>query len=128
MTTTTIEKIHRAAADFVRGGDERNVELLDRVLHPEFHVSSQRFMGKPGVVRIDKQQYLANIREGIFGGVPRKMTIESTDESEAIAMVKLRLESAGNHFVSYNSFVLDTDGEWKLIHNLAIVESKTPNP
>lgn len=128
MTTTAIEKIHRAAADFVRGGDERNVELLDRVLHSEFRVSSQRFMGNSGVMIIDKQQYLRNIREGIFGGLPRKMTIESVDENGEIAMVKLRLESAENDFVSYNSFILDTDGDWKLIHNLAIVESKTPNP
>jgi hypothetical protein len=52
------------------------------------------------------------------------MTIESIDESETIAMVKLRLESSKNYFVSYNSLILDTDNVWKLINNLAVVEAK----
>jgi hypothetical protein len=52
------------------------------------------------------------------------MIVESIDESDSIAMVKLRLESAENYFVSYNSLVLDTDDEWKLINNLAVVEPK----
>ncbi len=81
-------------------------------------------MGSAGVTIIDKQTYLSNIREGIFGGIPRKMSIESMDESETIAMVKLKLESSENHFVSYNSLVLDADNEWKLINNLAVVEAK----
>jgi len=81
-------------------------------------------MGTPGVTIIDKQKYLSNIKEGVFGGLPRKMIVESIDESDSIAMVKLRLESAENYFVSYNSLVLDTDDEWKLINNLAVVEQK----
>ena len=81
-------------------------------------------MGTVGVTIIDKQKYLSNIKEGVFGGLPRLMLIESIDDSETIAMVKLRLESAENYFLSYNSLVLDVDNEWKLIHNLAVVESK----
>jgi hypothetical protein len=52
------------------------------------------------------------------------MTIESIEDSQTIAMVKLRLESSENYFVSYNSLVLDIDNEWKLINNLAVVEAK----
>ena len=81
-------------------------------------------MGTAGVTIIDKQKYLSNIKEVIFGGLPRKMTIESIDDSETIAMVKLRLESSENYFVSYNSLVLNIDNEWKLINNLAVVEKK----
>lgn len=122
---TKTEKIEQAVTDFVRGGDTRDTVLLDKILHKDFTVSSQGFMGTPGVTLIDKQKYLSNIRGGIFGGIPRKMTIESIDDSATIAMVKLRLESAENCFVSYNSLVLDTDNAWKLIHNLAVVEAKT---
>ncbi len=39
-------------------------------------------------------------------------------------MVKLRLESSENFFVSYNSLVIDIDNAWKLINNLAVVEAK----
>jgi hypothetical protein len=52
------------------------------------------------------------------------MTIENIDMNETIALVKLRLESSENYFVSYNSLVLDTDNEWKIINNLAVVEAK----
>ena len=118
------EKIRQAITDFVKGGDNRDESLLDKVLHSEFRVTNNGFMGTPGVTIIDKAGYLENIRKGVFGGLPRVMQIEQIDESESIAMVKLRLESAANHFVSYNSLVLDTDGEWKLINNLAVVEAK----
>lgn len=120
----TTEKVKQAIIDFVRGGDTSDVDLLDKVLHRDFRVTNNGFMGTKGVTIIDKQTYLSNIRKGIFGGLPRTMTIESIDESETIAMVKLRLESSENHFVSYNSLVLDTDNEWKLINNLAVVEAK----
>jgi hypothetical protein len=121
---TKKEKINQVITHFVKGGDTSDVQLLDKVLHDDFRVTNNGFMGTSGITIIDKQKYLSNIKEGIFGGLPRKMIIESIDESDSIAMVKLRLESAENHFVSYNSLVLDTDNEWKLINNLAVVEAK----
>jgi len=119
-----IQAVTKAITDFVRGGDNSDVELLDKVLHEDFQVMSNRFMGTKGVTIIDKQSYLHNISAGVFGGLPRKMEILTIDVSETIAMVKLRLESAENHFVSYNSLVLDSDNQWKLINNLAVVEAK----
>ena len=121
---TQTEKIKQTITNFVKGGDERKIELLDNVLHKEFRITNNGFMGTKGVTIIDKQKYLSNIKEGIFGGLPRIMTIERIDENGTIASVKLRLESAENHFVSFNSLVLDTDDEWRIINNLAIVESK----
>ena len=121
---TTKEKIQQAITGFVKGGDNSDPVLLDKVLHKDFRVTNNGFLGTAGVTVIDKEKYLSNIREGIFGGLPRKMTIESIDASDTIAMVKLRLESAENDFVSYNSLVLDTDNEWKLINNLAVVNAK----
>jgi hypothetical protein len=118
------DKIKQAITDFVKGGDNSDTTLLDKVLHKDFRVISNNFMGTSGVTIIDKQKYLANIRDGIFGGLPRIMTIENIDENGTIASVKLRLESLENHFVSYNSLVLDIDNEWKIINNLAVVEAK----
>ena len=121
---TTIEKIAQAITDFVKGGDNSDIEMLDKVLHQDFRVTNNGFMGNPGVTIIDKQRYLSNINDGVFGGLPRKMIIENIDNSETIAMDKLRLESSENHFVSYNSMVLDTDNQWKIINNLAVVVAK----
>jgi len=115
------ERIIKTVTHFVKGGDTSDTDLLDSVLHKDFRVASSDFMGVPGVKLIDKEGYLSKIREGVFGGLPREMTIEEIDASGKIAMVKLRLTSAENNFVSYNSLVLDEDGHWKIIHNLAVV-------
>ncbi|PKB15295.1 nuclear transport factor 2 family protein [Flavobacterium sp. 5] len=118
------DKIKQAITDFVKGGDNSDTILLEKVLHKDFRVTNNGFMGTSGVTVIDKQKYLANIRDGIFGGLPRIMTIENIDVNNTIASVKLRLESSENYFVSYNSLVLDTDNEWRIINNLAVVETK----
>lgn len=114
----------QAITDFVQGGDQRDTALLDRVLYKDFRVTNNGYLGTAGVTVIDKQKYLVNISTGIFGGLPRKMTIESIDITKTIASVKLRLESSENDFVSYNSLVLDTDGKWKIVNNLAVVEPR----
>lgn len=116
--------IEEAITNFVRGGDNSDVALLDKVLHQDFRVTNNGFMGSKGVTIITREQYLSNIKKGVFGRLPRKMIIESIDESATIAMVKIRLESDENHFVSYNSLVLDSDNTWKLINNLAVVQAK----
>lgn len=118
------EGIRQAITDFIKGGDDSDMALLSRVLHPDFRVINNGFMGTPGVTIIDKEKYISNIEAGIFGGLPREMMIESIDASETIAFVKLRLESAENSFVSYNSMVLDANNEWKVINNLAVVKVK----
>lgn len=121
---TETGRIQQAIADFVKGGDNSDAELLVKVLHKDFRVASNGFMGTKGVTIIDKETYLSNIRKGVFGGLPRTLTIDSIDESGTIANVKIRLESSENNFISYNSLVLDSDNEWKIINNLAVVEAK----
>jgi hypothetical protein len=121
---TNLEKIEETITNFVKGGDNRDTLLLDKVLHRDFRITNNGFMGIPGITIIDKEKYLSNIKAGVFGGLPRKIEIESIDHSDTIAMVKLRLESSENYFLSYNSLVLDVDNEWKLINNLAVVEAK----
>ncbi|NNE75673.1 MAG: hypothetical protein HKN31_01220 [Pricia sp.] len=118
------ERIKQAIINFVKGGDTSDVGLLESVLHKAFRVTNNGFMGTSGVTIIDKNEYLTKIKSGVFGGLPRKMKIEELDQSGSIASVKLRLESEENDFLSYNSLVLDTDNEWKIINNLAIVEAK----
>ncbi|HMC01546.1 MAG TPA: nuclear transport factor 2 family protein [Flavobacteriaceae bacterium] len=118
------DRIKQAIIDFVKGGDNSDVELLDNVLHKEFRVTNNGFMGTSGITIIDKNDYLNKIKSGVFGGLPRKMKIEEIDQSGIIASVKLRIESSENDFISYNSLVLDTDNKWKIINNLAVVKAK----
>ncbi|GGW41590.1 hypothetical protein GCM10007383_27950 [Arenibacter certesii] len=117
-------RIKQAIIDFVKGGDTSDVELLDKVLHKDFRVTNNGFMGTSGITIVTKNEYLNKIKSGVFGGLPRQLEILEIDQSGKIASVKLRIESAENDFISYNSFVLDADKEWKLINNLAVVKSK----
>lgn len=123
-TINNARQIEQAVTQFIKGGDNSDTRMLEAVLHPDFRVASHGFMGRPGVTIITRDEYIANVRAGIFGGMPRKMTIENVENLGRIANVTLWLESTLNDFVSYNSLVLDTDGKWKLIHNLAVVESR----
>ncbi|WP_417236940.1 nuclear transport factor 2 family protein [Bizionia paragorgiae] len=118
------ERIKQVISDFVKGGDNSDVALLNKVLHKDFRVTNNGFMGTFGVKIIDKNEYLKNIESGVFGGLPRKMKIEELDLCGIIASVKLRIESSENDFISYNSIVLDTDNEWKILNNLAVVNPK----
>ena len=118
------DKIKQAITDFVKGGDNSDIKLLDKVLHKDFRVTNNGFMGTSGVTIIDKNDYLNKIKSGVFGGRPRQMKIEEIDQSGTIASVKIRIESTENDFVSYNSLVMDTNNEWKIINNLAVVTPK----
>src|SRR5690606_41807486 len=109
------DKIQQAIIDFVKGGDNSDTELLDKVLHEDFRVTTNGFMGTSGVTIIDKKEYLNNIRNGVFGGLPRQMKIEQLDQSGIMASVKLRIEGSENDFIPYSALVLDTDGHWKII-------------
>ena len=122
-----IERIKQTIIDFVKGGDNSDVGLLDKVLHENFRVTNNGFMGTSGITIIDKKEYLNKIQNGIFGGLPREMEIMEIDQSGKIASVKLKIESSENDFISYNSLVLDTDNEWKIINNLAVVTAKKQN-
>src|SRR5690606_14816909 len=118
------DRIRQAILDFVKGGDNTAVELLDNVLHKEFRVTNNGFMGTSGITIIDNNDYMNKIKSGDFGGVPRKMRLQEIDKTGTIASVKLRIESSENDFISYTSLVLDTDNEWKIINNLAVVKTK----
>lgn len=121
---TATEEITQAITDFVKGGDNSDLMMINNVLHDRFRVTNNGYKGTLGVTVLDKQQYLSNVQTGLLGGVNRTMFIEHVDVTGKIAMVKLRIESANHHFISYNSMVLDTDNKWKIINNLAVVEPK----
>ncbi len=82
-------------------------------------------MGTLGVILIDKEENLSKIKTGVFGSLSRKLKIENLDQSGKITSVKLRSESTENDFTSYNSLVLNTDDQWKIINNLAVVQAKS---
>ena len=51
-------------------------------------------MGTQGVTIINKNEYLDKVKNEIFGGLLRKMKIESVEQIGIITSVKLRIESS----------------------------------
>ena len=67
------ERIKQVIIDFVKGGDNSDLELLDKVLHKDFRVTNNGFMETLGVTIIDKKEYLNKIKSGVFGGLPNSL-------------------------------------------------------
>ncbi len=81
-------------------------------------------MGTQGVTIINKNEYLDKVKNEIFGGLLRKMKIESVEQIGIITSVKLRIESSENNFISYNSLVLDAYNRKKIMNNLTVIKAK----
>ena len=116
-------KIIQAVNNFVKGGDERNTELLNKVLHPHFRLANDTAAESPADSIVDKTKYLSLIKEKVYGGLPREIIIDQIDEINRIAMVKLFLKSSALTFTSFLSLVADENDEWKILNNLSFIEA-----
>ena len=52
------KRIKQAIINFVKGGDTSDVSILDQVLHKDFRVANNGYMGTQGVTVINKKDYL----------------------------------------------------------------------
>lgn len=126
VTDASREQVVAAINNFVNGGDERNTILLESVLHPDFRVTINRFMGKENVTVITREAYLSMMAEGKIGGEKRTIKILSIDVQDHQAVAKVILTSSTMKFTSNLQFVKDSKGKWLLINDMPLVE-KTVN-
>lgn len=116
-------EIIEAVNEFIRGGDESNIDKLENILHDDFRNVQYGFFEQEGVFIIDRKRYLNLITDNIFGGIHRDMEILSVDVFSNISMVKLRLESTKMVFESFISLIKENN-KWKVIENMPNVKSK----
>ena len=119
LTSSANEKIEQAVINFIRGGDNRDTQILENVLHKDFRFTNMNSTSTLDDNLFDKQDYLSSMKQGLLGELPRKISIERIDLKDSIAIVKLLLESTESYSVSYNALVLDFDNEWRITNNLA---------
>ena len=122
MELSTRNAIIGAVTDFVKGGDERNLQLLEHVLHTDFRNLQSGFFEKKGVFNIDKTAYLSLIERHRFGGVEREMHVISVDSTGNIALVKVQLNRPEIRFVSFITLVRDEHQTWKVVGNYPHIE------
>ncbi|MEO6168371.1 MAG: nuclear transport factor 2 family protein [Chitinophagales bacterium] len=119
---TSREQVEAAIENFVKGGDERNTAMLEAVLHPDFRVTINRFMGKDDVTVITREAYLSMITAGKIGGEKRNIKIISIDVQDHLAVAKVILTSTAMKLTSNLQFVKDIKGSWLLINDMPLVE------
>lgn len=113
--------IKSALQSFISGGDNTDISLLEKVIHPQFQNIQDGFFGKKGIYVFDKTEYINLVRNKTFGGKPRTINFISIEEQENIAIAKLELESSNLKFFS-TIICVCVDGDWQIINNTVRVE------
>lgn len=122
---TDQENIIKLITQFIQGGDNSDIVMLDRILHKNFTNTQNGFFEQKGVFVLDKKKYLSLISDGVFGGTPRTINIEFIEIAQTIALAKVILKSKRLSFTSFISLIIDADNEWKVIGNLPHITLNT---
>ncbi|AXT60940.1 hypothetical protein D1816_11470 [Aquimarina sp. AD10] len=110
------KEIIQCITDFIKGGDESNLDKLNKVLHNEYRNIQSGFFSEKGLFIIDKEKYLTLIRENTFGGIPRTMKINLIEINGDIAYAKIVLESEKMVFNSLITLIKENEN-WYIIGN-----------
>jgi len=118
-----MELIKKAIEDFVRGGDNNDAVLLEKVLHPKFQNIQDGYFAEKGIYVFSKEQYIELVRNKTFGGSPRTIRYERIEQVGNIAFAKVELESVYLKFTSAITCIC-VDGIWQVISNTPKIEPK----
>ncbi|PRD57146.1 nuclear transport factor 2 family protein [Sphingobacterium gobiense] len=118
-----MEQIKKAIEAFVQAGDNRDIAVLENILHSDFQNIQDGFFDEKGIFVFSKSDYIELIRTKKFGGSPRSITYHSIEQTGNIATVQVKLESPYLIFQSLIVCVQD-HGDWKIINNLPTIEVK----
>lgn len=118
-----MEQIKIVIEDFVKGGDNNDVDLLEKVLHPKFQNIQNGYFTEKGIYVFTKQEYIELVRNKTFGGNPRTIHYENIEQMSNIAIVQVVLESA---FLKFHSTItcVCIDKGWQVINNTPKIEMK----
>lgn len=109
---------------FAKAGDEQNVEMLEKVLHPNYRVLWN--MPEKGTTSVlDRETYLNLVREKKIGGDARSLTLESVELiNGGNALIKVSMKGGKANFQSLYSIIKDQEGNWLLVQDQVFMEVK----
>lgn len=99
---------------FIRGGDNRDLDVLNTCIHKDFRNIQSGFFDKKGLCILTKPAYLKLIKNGTFGGIKRDITYESLTINGDIASAQIILESKTMIFHSLLTLFKDNN-QWFII-------------
>ncbi|MGB0521393.1 MAG: nuclear transport factor 2 family protein [Flammeovirgaceae bacterium] len=115
------KQIEKTVKQFVKGGDQNDISILEDVLHTNHRVAFNDLTS--GQLKIlDRTTYLQLIKNKTFGGNKRSIIFESVDIYEGItATVKVKFKSEKAIFHNYLSLVKVGD-DWKIVQDLTFIK------
>ncbi|MBM9579469.1 nuclear transport factor 2 family protein [Leptospira sp. 201903070] len=103
--------------EFVKAGDERNVNKLENVLHKDFRLYA--FVGNASQPwEMNREGYLGALKEGKIGGKSRTLSVTSLKNEGNLAYATLIMKSSEMSFV-VNQQWIKTESGWRLLQDLA---------
>lgn len=117
--TMNIEKV---ITEFSQAGDENNAEKLATYLDDNYRVVMNRLFGSKEVSILPKSEYLEKIKSKEYGGDKRVLTIDNVLINGTTASAKVTFKGTKMTFVSLIILIQDSEGDWKLISDVPIIE------
>lgn len=127
MTTTLLcsaqnhqdlTKIDEAIRAFAKAGDQQDVRILEKVLHPEYRAVVHRAFGSPDLSLMDKTLYLQLMRDKKIGGDTREVYVLQVDLTNNIATVNAVFQGKMLRFNTYISLLKLENGDWQIIGDM----------
>lgn len=118
-----IDALAQAIEQFVKAGDEQNVQALEGLLHTNYRIVWNN-PEKGTLTVLDRETYLTMIRDKKIGGDQRVIHVESIELiAGGNALVKTRLKGEKANFQSLLSFV-KKDEAWLLVQDQVFMQAK----
>ena len=100
---------------------KQNVSLLEPLLNKHFRVTMNQLFGSTEVTVMDRSTYLQKVREKIFGGEKREISIITTIVSGNTAVAVVKFVGQKMSFQSILSFVKNKNGLWELVEDIPTI-------
>ncbi len=125
-TSADESALKERVSTFIEAGDTRDLSALEEVLHADFRVLVNQFMGGPDVTLINKEAYIGMVRDEKIGGLARSIEFRHLSIHDHTAVVEVHLESEAALFDSFITLVKDQEGQWQVISDAAYFQPKNP--
>jgi Putative lumazine-binding len=124
-TKTSIDPaIEQTVIAFVKGGDLQDVSMLEGVLHADYRVTINQFMGGEGVTVMKREDYLGMIRDKKMGDKARSYDIKNLQIVNHTAQLQLHMESSELIFDSFVTLVQNKAQKWSILSDAVVAKPK----
>jgi Putative lumazine-binding len=115
------EAVKQVIQEYVKGTDNRNIDMLEKVLYPTGNYFSYNTITNK-VSQMSNDQYLEKVKKGQTGGWERQLNINSVDVNDNTAIAKIEVSDARMKQHGYLTLVKE-DGAWKIMSGAYTLEN-----